>query len=385
MVIRISLVVLLLLGFWGFFCAPALPQGGCTSYHTYENSGGAGSGPEGSTPVSSDWLQLVAQSQANAGGIGPTCTYTWYENYPDNGYGHWYGDCYGTGHRCPSPPTTAAASGESCPTCNQSNTIPTASQPINLATGNVFIQQNDIAIAGLGGGLKLTRTWNSMWPATQSALISGLFGNNWRSTYEERIFLGGDGTIKYARADGSFWSLSYFQTNTIPLGFHVIAPANAEATLTQQGATTWTITFPNGEQRVFDYNSGSLTAIVDRIGNTTQLAYDALNRLVSVTDPAGRHLYFSYANDSSYLITSATSDVGISLSYLYDNRSRLIQVTKPDSTTISFQYNANSNITAVLDSNGKVLESHTYDSSGRGLTSSRANGVDAVTVSYGAH
>ena len=57
-------------------------------------------------------------------------------------------------------------------------------------------------------------------------------------------------------------------------------------------------------------------------------------------------------------------------------------VTKPDLTTVSFQYGSNSLISAVLDSSGKVLESHTYDSSGRGLTSSRAGGVEALTVSY---
>lgn len=31
---------------------------------------------------------------------------------------------------------------------------------------------------------------------------------------------------------------------------------------------------------------------------------------------------------------------------------------------------------------GKLLEGHTYDPQGRGLTSTRANGVDSVTVSY---
>jgi YD repeat-containing protein len=60
----------------------------------------------------------------------------------------------------------------------------------------------------------------------------------------------------------------------------------------------------------------------------------------------------------------------------------LSQVTNPDLTTLTFQYDSNSNITAVLDSNNKVLESHTYDSSQRGLTSARANGVEALTISY---
>lgn len=83
-------------------------------------------------------------------------------------------------------------------------------------------------------------------------------------------------------------------------------------------------------------------------------------------------------------MTSVTSDVGISLSYSYDGQGRLTQYTKPDKTTVSFQYNAANPmlITAVLDQNGVILESHSYDNLSRGLTSSRANGVESVTITY---
>jgi YD repeat-containing protein len=92
-------------------------------------------------------------------------------------------------------------------------------------------------------------------------------------------------------------------------------------------------------------------------------------------------LYFGY-NGAGFLVTGITSDIGVSTSYSYDTQGRLSLVTKPDLTTLSFQYNSNSRITAVMDMQGKVLESHTYDLLGRGLTSSRALGVDALTVSY---
>ena len=81
-------------------------------------------------------------------------------------------------------------------------------------------------------------------------------------------------------------------------------------------------------------------------------------------------------------MSTVTSDVSLSLAYAYDGNGRLTQVTKPDLTTISFQYNTNNLITAVLDFQGRTLESHTYDSHGRGLTSAKANGVEAVTVAY---
>jgi YD repeat-containing protein len=248
-----------------------------------------------------------------------------------------------------------------------------------LATGNTYIQQQDIRLPGLGGGLTLSRIWYSLWPSSQIGMKAGLFGNNWRSTYEERVFLGDDETVKYSRADGSFWSFLLYGD---PATYQVIAPANERATMVY-GATEWTISFVSGEKRTFSHATGSLTSIVDRNGNTTQLSYDNLNRLTTVTDPAGRHLYFTYPDGSSYLVNGVSSDFGISLSYAYDSQQRLTQVTRPDNTYISFEYSPPSLITAVKDNEGKVLESHTYDSSGRGLTSSRANGVEAVTVSSG--
>jgi YD repeat-containing protein len=254
-----------------------------------------------------------------------------------------------------------------------------AGKPISLASGNTFIVETDIKIPGLGGGLSLVRTWNSLWPATQSAFQVGLFGPNWRSNFEERVFVGSDNYMKYARGDGSFWSFGAGGP-----AWSVAAPANAGATLFS-GPSYCTITFKNGEQRLFDNTSGHLISIIDRNGNATQLTYDAVGRLTTVTDPASRQLNFSYANGSSLLVTGVSSNTGLSLSYAYDTQGRLIQVTNPDNTTYTFQYNSQSLISSVTDQNGKILESHTYDTSGRGLTSSRANGVDAVTISYASH
>ena len=37
----------------------------------------------------------------------------------------------------------------------------------------------------LGGGMALTRTWNSLWTLTNPPETSGIFGHNWRSDFEE--------------------------------------------------------------------------------------------------------------------------------------------------------------------------------------------------------
>lgn len=272
-----------------------------------------------------------------------------------------------------------------CPTCNNGSAnggVPIVGHPINLANGNTYIQETDIKLAGLGGGLTLERTWNSIWPAILSGFQTGMFGPNWRSTYEERVFPGSgeySGYMVYLRADGGLWVFSAGTGST----WNLTAPANVSATLTQNGSQSWTLAFQNGAEKVFSYASGSLTSVVDPNGNTTQLAYDGSNRLATVTDPASRTLTFTYANSTfPNVATSVSTSVGVSYSYSYDTQGRLSQFTKPDQTTVSFTYNSQSLITAVTDSNGKTLESHTYDSRGRGLTASEANGVEAVTISY---
>jgi YD repeat-containing protein len=304
---------------------------------------------------------------------GDTIPAGWICNLPGEGPFSFY--CLAPAANCSAGPV------HWCPTCGK--WVPSGGNPINLSNGNTYIQQMDVRLSGLGGGLSLERTWNSIWPANYSDLQLGIFGPNWRSTYEERVFTGsGNATnyMVYARSDGGLLFFGPFNGTNWKLA----SPASSTATLTQNGTTSWTITFQNGEQRVFSSASGSLSSIVDRNGNTTQLSYDGTNRLTTVTDPATRHLNFNYGSGSSKLVTSVTTDanVGISLSYAYDGSGRLAQVTKPDLTTVSFTYNTQSLITSVTDFNGKTLESHTYDGNGRGLTSSRAGGVDAVTISY---
>jgi YD repeat-containing protein len=271
-----------------------------------------------------------------------------------------------------------------CPCSRSAGGLPPhkAGGPIYLATGNTYIEQKDIRVPGLGDGLNLVRRWNSIWPASQSALQIGLFGPNWRSTYEEKVFVGSDNYIKYSRSDGSFWSFG--TTSSTPGSWGLAAPQDISATLTPPSLANpyITITFQNGEQRRFDGTSGMLTTIIDRNGNTTTLTYDGANRLATVTDSASRHLNFIYPSPSSHLITGISSDVGVSVSYSYDAQGRLIQVTNQDLSTLSFTYNSQSLITAVTDANGKILESHIYDSKGRGLTSSRALGVEAITITY---
>ena len=151
------------------------------------------------------------------------------------------GDTIGLGScACGRPKASCPPPAAVCETCPDRGT-PSAGEPISLTCGNTYIRQTDIRqLPGLGSGIGLERAWNSLWPQTQTMFITGIFGVNWRSTYEERVFMGSDGYIKYARADGSFWSFGFDET-----GIKLAAPSTAAAPLSST-SSLWTVTFQSG-------------------------------------------------------------------------------------------------------------------------------------------
>ena len=250
--------------------------------------------------------------------------------------------------------------------------------PINVINGNVWVQQKDYTLPGIGGGLRIARTWNSLWPSNQAPAAAGTFGQGWWSNYEERLTFPGPGTITYWRNDGNYW---YLAEGSIPGSYGLLSPPDERATL-QYGSGQLTMTFEDGSTRIFN-QSGYLLSIGDRNGNQITITYDGSNRIATITDPAGRVLTFNYANSAlPNQVSSIQDSVGVIATYTYDANGNLTQVTYADGSFLAMAYDGSNQLTSVTDTNGKVIENHTYDSSRRGLTSQRANGADAISVSY---
>jgi YD repeat-containing protein len=256
-----------------------------------------------------------------------------------------------------------------------------AGAPINVTNGNVWVQQSDYSLPGLGGGLGLVRTWNSRLGSAGPPNLAGMFGLGWRSTYEEML-AGPDSNnnLKYWRGDGSAWTFAYNSTlNT----YSLTSPPNVRAQLVSNPTGGFTLTLADGTQRVFN-GQGLLASIIDRNNNQTTLAYDSSNRLTSVTSAGGTTLSFTYGDPNNPSQATTVQDaVGLVATYTYDGSSRLTQVSYPDGSAFNFTYDPTySMLLSVTDSQGKLIEAHTYDTQNRGLTSTRANGVDSVSLSY---
>ena len=233
-------------------------------------------------------------------------------------------------------------------------------KPVNVTNGNVYLQQTDYQLPGLGA-IDITRSYNS------SSQTLGIFGRGWTSLYDETVTAASGSLLELRMPDGRL-----ITSGITPDFFgHIV----------KNGDGTYTVTFKDG--RVHEFNSfGKLLSLRDLSGNQTTLAYGANGILTSVTDPFGRVLTFT-ANGNGQIL-SISDALGTIASYNYDS-DQLRSVTYADSSAYNFAYQAGGGgylLSDVTDALGNTIEHHDYDSQSRATSSEAQSGVERYTLSY---
>ena len=146
---------------------------------------------------------------------------------------------------------------------------------------------------------------------------------------------------------------------------------------------TYTLTFKDG--RVHQFNtSGKLVSFADQNGNTISLTLNGSGNPVTITDASGRTVNLTYNGYTK--IATMSDSTGTIATYTHAYLGRLTSVTYPDGSKFLFTdvfSGSNVYLTTVKDALNNVLESHTYDSQGRALTSEVAgNGTERYTLNY---
>jgi RHS repeat-associated protein len=241
-------------------------------------------------------------------------------------------------------------------------------EPINVTNGNMFLEQTDYALPGAGPAIDVTRTYNS-----QSAFI-GLFGKGWSTAYDESLTIYDSGLVRLNEPDGR---ATYFGRAAGSSGAFAPVEADFHGQLTQTGGG-FSLSMKDGSVHQFN-STGRLMSLTDRNANQTTLAYDLSGKLNSVADPFGRHLFFIIINGR---VTSLADLTGVVANYTYGTSNELLSVTYADNSQFVFSYDANLRLTTVKDALNNVLESHTYDTQGRALTSAKHGGVELYTLNY---
>ncbi len=215
-----------------------------------------------------------------------------------------------------SSPAQAQCNGGPTSPCGSSNTSASTSStsvgagnPINLATGNKY--QEEVDLAPLPGvlGLEIVRHYNSAYAGAQHA--PGLVGRGWRLSYEAFLQLGREGgatgadtpraVLTVSQADGSEVGLrrserdaNVYVAQDRSLGkLEVKEEAN-------RAKTTYVWHWPATAERLgrqLTFNAhGKLTRMQQADGHAVSLEYEeaGMRRLTSVTDASGRRMTLQY-------------------------------------------------------------------------------------------
>ncbi|MES1240880.1 MAG: Ig-like domain-containing protein [Acidobacteriota bacterium] len=128
------------------------------------------------------------------------------------------------------------------------------------------------------------------------------------------------------------------------------------------GARTTTTTYPDGGVMVRTDNAfGSPVSIKDQLNRITTVTYDANQNMLTRTDPLGKTWTFTY--DANGNLTSARDPLGNAETRSWDSRGRLLTITDALNQVKTFQYDAAGNVSGLQDALGQFA-AVTYDAKG---------------------
>ncbi|MFC5741591.1 RHS repeat domain-containing protein, partial [Dyella tabacisoli] len=287
-------------------------------------------------------------------------------------------------------------------------------QYLNIASGNLILQNADEGLVFDGLPLNVLRTYNSLgqlsgnqgWQFGFNRTISGLAGT---------LNTAGS-TVSRIADDGSAVTYAYNAT----LGKYVSSgqSGSTDTLAWSAGASTWTwtdgasrqqevynatgqltqfSTLETGASYSFTYTGSQLHTIVAGDGDTLTLGYDTSGRLSSLSIsevPPGQttavtrqQLTYTYDTQSrlSTVTTTLASDTNsastasYATTYTYDGSSdRVASVTQSDGTTVSYTYAADANgvyrVATITTGSGAAAQT---------LTLGYTLGTDTTTVTDG--
>lgn len=283
--------------------------------------------------------------------------------------------------------------GDECPTPNvdpfinngkPSSPCGAAGDPVNVGTGALFESQTDFVGSG-PDRLIFKRYYNS-------GLLTGSIGMGvgWTFTYGAQIQILSSTQVRAVRSDGKGYTYNLAQ------GVWTTDP-DVNDTLTEQtnaagSPTGWTLKTSGDATETYNA-AGQLLSIADRSGLTQILAYSTASTpssvapkaglLLSVTNADGQQLQFTY--DALGQLVGMITPEG-AFQYAYDANNNLVTVGYPDGTTRKYQYGgggAPNALAAIVDQDGQLYTSFSYDGYGNVSQSGHPGGVGQTNLSYG--
>lgn len=165
-------------------------------------------------------------------------------------------------------------------------------------------------------------------------------GNTTNMTYDETNNL-----LSKTNAAGKQTRYTYDSNNNI---VSITDPLSNTITFSyNNNGLLFTETSPRDGTTRYEYENGQVHRIIDPKGNTKNLAYDSVGRLIAETDAAGKTIIRAY--DSADNLLSVTDPLGNKVSFTYNSHGDKLSETDANGNVKTFSYNGNGKLTSVVD------------------------------------
>lgn len=221
--------------------------------------------------------------------------------------------------------------------------------PVNTATGNFVVLENDLVCGGLADGLSLGRTYNS-----RSDRV-GPFGRGWASWASARLVPGPDGAA-YVGPDGQEALFARMGD-----GYGRVVGIEALVESLESGlALRWL----DGRRWEFD-EAGRPARISRGPGTDVRLEHDVRGLLVGLAHGGGKHVRVQWDDDGGRVVALECSD-GRRVSYGYDASVQLVEVEGAGGTR-RYDVDEHGRVASIVDADGVVEVVNSFDDEGRVL------------------
>lgn len=239
---------------------------------------------------------------------------------------------------------------------------------VNVATGNLVLQDFDDRLEGRGLDIAAVRTYNSQ------GLMNDDNGDNWViGIAAQRIEISGNAgaagsTVTVTARDGARSVYTWDAASSAYVG---TAGAGAFDTVRYDAAAAqfiWTDGDSGLVERYQANAAGRLVSSQDPLGNTISYAYNANGTLQKAVNANGEATWFDYSGTNLTQIRTVSGGVTTTaVRYTYDSSNRLIQVTvdlSPDDNSVadgkvywtSYRYIGETNqVSSIFQSDGTYL------------------------------
>ena len=255
------------------------------------------------------------------------------------------------------------------PGCGEDRCAPVGTNPINFGTGNKFQQEVDFSANTPGPELAFRRFYNSR------ATYDGPLGYGWTHNYNLFIEDQGNRVVVWD-ADGK--ALRFKKEG----GGNFTADPLVYDTLTQEGGGTGDYVLTRTDNSLYRFNSeGRLLSIKDRNDNQITLTYDG-DLLTAVSSNFGREITITYNPNNKIETVDDPAGNTYTFSYIGDN---LTAVAAPDGHLTEYLYDDPNDPHNMTEKRvgGQTAGTWGYDQHDRAISSSKADGVEAISVTYG--